>query len=147
MPGKWLIVLIICMSSMAATSQAIQLPAAVDSAFASKYAKAEMVVWKTKYSGYEVEFTISKNMMKSGFTAKGEWLKTETKILLTQLPVAVTDSFKLSRFGKIAVKDVIKTEQNHKPLQYTIVTMKGALNKTSLIFSEEGHLISEKNFL
>lgn len=130
-----------------AEAQPVNIPAVVTDSFITRFPNAEAVLWSDKFSLWQVAFKLGTNEMKSTFNSKGYWLKTETRLQFNQLPAAIVDSFKITRYAGIAIKEVFQTEQKGRPLQYTVVTMKGILNKTSLLFSENGHLISEKNFL
>ncbi len=115
--------------------------------FNARFPNATAVVWNDMFTSCRVTFTIGTAEMKATFSSKGNWFRTETKITYNLLPDVVKEGFKKTKYANIPVKDVSKTEEKNKPIQYRITVMKGAVNKTGLVFSTEGTLISEKNFL
>ena len=122
-------------------------PAIVIDSFAAKYANTTAIVWKGNNYSFQATFKMGDNEMKSAFSTKGKWLGTETKMIYNNLPAEVKDGFMKSKYAVIPIRDIAKLEEKGKPLQYRITVMKGTLNKTSLVFSNTGELMSEKNFL
>ena len=122
-------------------------PAIVIDSFAAKYANATAIVWKDNNYSFQAAFKIGDSEMKSTFSSKGKWLGAETKMIYNNLPAEVKEGFMKSKYAAIPIRDIAKLEERGKPLQDRIIVMKGTLNKTSLVFSNTGQLMSEKNFL
>ncbi len=115
--------------------------------FNARFPNASAVVWSDMFTSCRASFKVETAEMKATFSSKGNWFRTETKITYDLLPDVVKEGFKKTKYANIPVKDVSKTEEKNKPIQYRITVMKGAVNKTGLVFSTEGALVSEKNFL
>ena len=115
--------------------------------FNARFPNASAVVWNDMFTSCRASFKTGTTEMKATFSGKGNWFRTETKITYDLLPDSVKEGFKKTKYANIPVKDASKTEEKNKPVQYRITVMKGAVNKTGLVFSTEGALVSEKNFL
>ena len=122
-------------------------PAIVIDSFEAKYTSATTLVWKDNNYSFQAAFKMGNSEMKSTFSSKGKWLREETKMIYNNLPAEVTDGFMKTKYAAIPIRDIAKLEERGKPLQYRITVMKGTLNKTSLVFSNTGQLMSDKNFL
>ena len=122
-------------------------PAIVLDSFAVKYPNATAIAWKGNNYSFKATFKMGDNEIKSAFSTKGKWLGAETKMIYNNLPAEVKDGFMKSKYAVIPIRDIAKLEEEGKPLQYRITVMKGTLNKTSLVFSNTGELMSDKNFL
>ena len=123
------------------------IPVVVSDSFNARFPNATAVLWNDMFTSCRATFKIGTDEMKATFSSKGNWYRTETKINYDLLPLTVQEGFKKTKYANIPVKDATKTEEKNKPILYRITVMKGAVNKTGLVFSTEGALISEKNFL
>ena len=144
---KYFFTVAILVASFAGKAQLRKIPAAVTDSFSLKFSNATAVEWKDKLSSFQAAFKDGKKEVKASFLGKGVWLRTETRLLFDDLPAEVKEGFKKSKYADTPVKDVAELEEKNKPTQYRITVMKGPLNKTSIVFSKTGQLVSDKNFL
>ncbi len=73
-------------------------PAAVEKAFTSKFAKATDVRWEMEKAGeWEAEFKLDGKKMSANFDDSGKWMETETRLAKSDLPAealaAITDKY------------------------------------------------------
>ena len=141
------VLLLILFSVQLTYAQNKSISTVVLDSFNARFPNATEPIWNDMFTSCRVSFKMGATEMKATFSSKGNWFRTETKITYDLLPDAVKEGFKKTKYANIPVKDASKTEEKNKPIQYRITVMKGAVNKTGLVFSSEGALISEKNFL
>jgi hypothetical protein len=139
--------LVVLFTVASANAQFRKIPAEVTDAFKAKYATASGVSWKDKISSFQADFKIDDKDMKSTFSSKGEWLKTETKHSFEKVPLEVKDGFKKSKYANLPVQEVMKIEEKDEVTQYRLMVKKNDFNKRYLIFSTEGQLISDNTSL
>lgn len=99
--------------SNAASAQKIsanKVPAAVSSAFKTKFPKATNASWEMENkTEFEVNFKQNKVETSANFDNSGKWLETETELKVTALPTAIQSTlkkdfagFKINEVSKIA---------------------------------------------
>jgi hypothetical protein len=143
MSKKWIFSLLFMVAACSVNAQFRKIPAEVTDAFKAKYADASSVSWKDRLSSFEADFKVGDREMKSFFSPKGEWLKTETKYSYTSLPSEVKDGFKKSKYAELSVVDVTQIDDKDKGPQYKIVVKKNEYSKKNLVFSKTGQLMSD----
>ncbi len=82
-------------------AQFSKIPAVVTDAFKAKYNNAASVSWKDKITSFQADFKVGDRTMKSTFSSKGEWLKTESRFDYKSLPGEVKDGFKKSKYASL----------------------------------------------
>ncbi len=138
-----LTLLLILLISGFAQAQIRKIPAAVTEAFKARYPHAEKVAWKDEITSFEAQFTLNGFAMTADFNSKGEWQNSEKKIKFTDLPAAVNDGFKKSRYADWETTNVVEIDKNSESLQYRIEVKKSAVQKKYLFFNTNGRLIRD----
>jgi len=138
-----LTLLLILLISGFAQAQIRKIPAAVTEAFKARYPHAEKVVWKDEITSFEAQFTLNGFAMTADSNSKGEWQNSEKKIKFTDLPAAVNDGFKKSRYADWETTNVVEIDKNSESLQYRIEVKKSAVQKKYLFFDTNGRLIRD----
>lgn len=136
---------LLLMGLTAATAQAQlrKIPATVTEAFKARYPHAEKVAWKDEITFFEAQFTLNDFVMTADFNSKGEWQNSEKKIQFTDLPTAVNDGFKKSKYADWKITSVVEIDKNGESLQYRIEVKKSAVQKKYLFFNTNGKLIRD----
>jgi hypothetical protein len=138
-----LTLLLILLISGFAQAQIRKIPAAVTEAFKARYPHAEKVAWKDEITSFEAQFTLNGFAMTADFNSKGEWQNSEKKIKFTDLPAAVNDGFKKSRYADWETTNIVEINKNSESLQYRIEVKKSAVQKKYLFFDTNGRLIRD----
>jgi hypothetical protein len=139
--------IVILFTVASVNAQFRKIPAEVTDSFKARYATASGVSWKDKLTSFQADFKIDNKEMKSTFSAKGDWIKTETKYSLEKVPLEVKDGFKKSKYASLPVQDVLKIEGKDQLTQYKVTVKKNDFNKRYLVFSSEGQMISDNTML
>ena len=148
MSKKWMVSVVLTLVIFSANAQFRKIPAEVTDAFKAKYENATGVSWKDKLTSFQADFKLKDKQMKSTFSSKGEWLKTETKYDYQSVPGDVKDGFKKSKYAEMTVLDVTRIESKDYPVpQYKLVVKKNDFNKKYLVFSKSGQLLSDNGSL
>lgn len=135
--------MVIMAGVLSVNAQFRKIPAEVTDAFRTKYGNATAVSWKDKISGFQADFKVGEKQMKSVFSSKGEWLKTEMKEKYEGLPSDVKDGFKKSKYAEMSVTDITFIQEKEKQAQYKVTVKKGDFGKKSLTFSDKGQLLND----
>ena len=139
---KKLFVLFLAVGFATATQAQIRkIPASVTEAFKTKYPNAVNVEWKDKVSNFTADFEVNGVKSEAKFNSKGVWQETEFRIDTTNIPPAVMDGFKKSKFADYEIKDARQIDLPKDKTQYRLEVEKGDLNKKILLFSSEGRLL------
>lgn len=138
-----LTLLLILLISGFAQAQIRKIPAAVTEAFKARYPHAEKVAWKDEITSFEAQFTLNGFAMTADFNSKGEWQNSEKKIKFTDLPAAVNDGFKKSKYADWETTNIVEIDKNSESLQYRIEVKKSAVQKKYLFFNTNGRLIRD----
>jgi hypothetical protein len=144
---KFIVSLVVLFSVASVNAQFRKIPAEVTDSFKVKYANASGVSWKDKLSSFQADFKVDNKEMKSMFSSKGEWLKTETKYSFDKVPIDVKDGFKKSKYADMPVQEVLLIEEKDKATQYRVIVKKSDFNKRHLVFASSGQLISDNTSL
>lgn len=127
-------ILIVCSTLFIATigcSQKLKVPAAVTTAFNSKFPGASGVKWEKENSKeLEANFKLNNTDVSANFMLDGTWVETETTIPSSELPAAVTNAVntkypgavyslveKIEKPGKILYEVNIKVKGKKKELE------------------------------
>ena len=110
-------------------------PAIALSDFKTKFPTAEKVSWDKEDGSFEAEFKMGKIKMSATYSAKGEWLETETGIAVAELPTNILGAFK-KEHGAATIKSVYKIE-SAKPLAYELEYKDGVKTK-EVIYDAQG---------
>ena len=125
-------------------SPVILVPEIVKQTFNKQYPDAKDANWSGGLDNHTVRFTLADKKMKASYTPKGDWVLTETKVELTQLPKIIQDGFKNSKYKEWTVKETVSVvKPRAEANEYKIVVQKSALNKKILVFDAKGRLYEE----
>lgn len=138
---------ILISGGIVSTAQTSMIPQQVQDSFIARYPTALEVKWNNWNAQYSATFLLGVKTEGASFSAKGELLKTEQVLIFSDLPEAVQGGFSKSKYGSFPIKRIVKIAEGTKGVHYRIIVQKGAVNKTGLLFSDDGILRSEKNFL
>lgn len=112
-------------------------PQAAVTSLKQKFPNAQKVDWdKEKDGNFEAEFTLNGKEMSVTYSAKGEWLETETGILVSDLPAPVVAAFK-KEHGAAKITEVAKIEST-KPIVYEI-EYKSGLKTKEVMYDAQGN--------
>jgi hypothetical protein len=89
----FLLLLPVIYMTATAYAQNITVPAAVKSAFNTKFTGATDIKWsKENTKEYEAEFKLNNTNISANFKLDGSWVETETTIPVAELPAAVSSA-------------------------------------------------------
>ena len=131
--------------SLAVTAQKIaadKVPAAVTSAFKSKFPVATKVAWEMENkTEYEAGFILNGGEVSANFDKTGKWLETETEIKTTALPAAVQATLKKD-FAAYKTNEASKIEsaKNGNGFEAEIVNGKETFD---VLFTADGKVVSK----
>ncbi len=139
-----LFTLMICFGAGMLFAQIRKIPSEVTEALKAKYPTAEKVEWKDKLTFFEAAFVLNGSEMTANFSNSGEWQETDKKITYDQLPAAVKDGLKKSKYNDWTPGSVTQIDKNDKSIKYRIYVEKSSLvQKKFLILNSEGQLEKE----
>jgi hypothetical protein len=125
------------------SGEMITVPAAVASAFESRFSGAEDIEWgKESDSEFEAEFTLNGKSMSANFDTGGKWLETESKVTGEELPAAVRSTLK-SDFGMYQVSKAERLEKPGEPVTFEIKMEEGGTT-TEVVLDETGKVVKQK---
>ncbi|HXL55387.1 MAG TPA: PepSY-like domain-containing protein [Chitinophagaceae bacterium] len=142
MKSKFTLLLILLMAGTI-QAQIRKIPAAVTDAFKARYPHAEKVAWKDEITSFEAQFILNGFKMTADFNSKGEWQNSEKKMKFSELPAAVIDGFKKSKYADWETTSVVEIDKNSESLQYRIEVKKSAVHKKYLFFNTNGKLLRD----
>ena len=133
---------------LSAHAQIRKIPAEVTDAFKAKFPAAEAVEWKDKLTFFQANFKDNGTPLTVDFSSKGEWQQTEKGLTYDDVPAAVKDGFKKSKYAdagewKPGETVTMVTKSDKSTLYRVYVDKKGGLQKKYLFFSTSGHLEKE----
>jgi hypothetical protein len=130
--------------SNAANAQKIsadKVPAAVTSAFKTKFPTATKATWEMEKSEYEANFKLNGEEMSANFDNTGKWMETETEIKVSALPTTIQSTLTKDFAGyKINEASKIESEKNGKC--YEAEVEKGE-ETFDFLFSADGKVLSK----
>jgi hypothetical protein len=124
-------------------AQIRDIPAAVTTAFKTKYPDARDVSWDDKVTSFQANFKTDDGTYEARFTKDGIWKETERRIELAQLPDAVKNAFDNSKFKDWSLKTVSEVESGSGGKEYRIFVKNKTVKRKYLIYNESGELIRE----
>lgn len=126
---------VLCASATGCAQKKV--PAAVDSAFKTKFSNATNVSWdKENDLEYEAEFKINGANYSANFSDAGKWLETERVITYEELPQSVQQNF-IASHKDANVKAVAKIETSEGETHYEI-ELKQLLGAEELFYDANG---------
>lgn len=139
---------VICtLFAISAFSQVTSVPEQAKTNFTAQYPTASNVRWDNDVVNVNVRFDLDGAQMNAEYNNKGIWKHTFKDFTYDQLPEAVKDGFKKSKF---ADREVTETKELHLPgdvLQYRLRVEKNTLQKKFLYFNTNGRLVRSANTL
>lgn len=111
-------------------------------AFADKYPGVNKVEWETKRDYKVAEFILNNKECEAWFDVQGNWLLTETDLLLSDLPLAIQESHTKGQYSAWHVDDIDMIERYNMATVYIIEVEKGETD-IDLYYAEDGQLIKE----
>lgn len=108
-----------------AQEKKVTAPAAVKTAFATQFPKAQKSEWSLEKEGvYEVEFKISGTEMSANYNPQGKLLETETEIKESELPAAIKAAI-AKEFAGYKLEEINKTTDAKGLVTYEFEAEKG----------------------
>lgn len=125
-------------------AQLFAVPEIVKQTFAKQYPDAKDAKWSDGLDNHTVRFSLGDKILKASYAPKGDWVWTETKVELTELPKVVQDGFNSSNYKDWTVKETVTVvKPRAEANEYKIVVQKSALKKKILVFDAKGRLYEE----
>lgn len=112
-------------------------PETVKKAFDQKFPKAVNVKWdKENAKEWEAEFVFNGSNISANFAIDGKWLETESRIVITDLPITVTEAIRVNYSGWT----IAKAEKSETPGNSAIyeLLLKKDKEKKEVTFNEDG---------
>lgn len=147
---KWIrlsIVMIASLFVVESFAQVTSIPATAKENFAKQYPGATNVRWDNDIVNVNVRFDFEGAQMNAEYNNKGTWKHTFKDFSYDQLPGAVVDGFKKSKY---AGRDVTEVKAVYLPgnvTQYRLRVEKNDVQKKFLYFNPEGRLLRDANTL
>jgi hypothetical protein len=126
----------------AAHAQFRKIPGIVTDSFKVKYPTAQTVSWEDKVSAFQASFTLDGESYQARYNSKGEWLGSQKKIKMENLPAAVKDGLSKSKYADWEVRTLTARYLPGGKVEYALGVNKGGLRK-NLLFSNEGQLLKD----
>ncbi|MFM1876857.1 MAG: hypothetical protein RL266_2594 [Bacteroidota bacterium] len=86
-----------------------KIPASVKKSFAQKYPDIKEVIWQMVDGNFEGQFKKDAGEFTAIYTVEGNWLETEEKLRLRDLPTEVSSSVK-ENYGGYTISSAVKVE-------------------------------------
>lgn len=134
-----------CGNSYAQDLKESEVPKIVVGNFKKKYPDAYVYEWewKKKKFVYEAEFILKSKRYEAHYTKDGQWVKTEREVKKNEIPQAVWDSLKKSKYADWKIEDQEEHSTPQNELFYEI-KIKNNKSKIFLNFLPNGELIDIK---
>jgi hypothetical protein len=126
-------------------AQVTSIPEQAKTNFASQYPTAESVEWDNDLVNVNVRFILNGEKMNAEYNNRGIWKSTLKDWTYDQLPEAVKDGFKKSKFAEREVTDVKVVYLPGNVEQYRLKAEKNDVQKKYLYFNQEGRLVRDAN--
>lgn len=119
------------------------IPAAIVSAYKSKFANAAETKWKqTKKGNFRAMHKDGDNKVEATFSPDGTWKNTRTKLGASNIPSSIT-SYISSNYADYEVKKVVMHDNDGKEMKY-VASLKNGEEKKTLVFDKAGEFLKEK---
>lgn len=142
-PIRFSLTMILAFLFQSAFTQVTSVPQSAKDNFAKQYPAAENVNWDNDVVNVNVRFTLNGENMNAEYSNKGIWKNTFQATTYENLPAAVQDGFKKSKY---ADREVTDTKIIHYPAgvtQYRIRAEKNDVEKKYLYFDGNGKLLRD----
>lgn len=142
-PIRFSLTMILAFLFQSAFTQVTSVPQSAKDNFAKQYPAAENVNWDNDVVNVNVRFTLNGENMNAEYSNKGIWKNTFQATTYENLPAAVQDGFKKSKYADREVSD---TKIIHYPAgvtQYRIRAEKNDVEKKYLYFDGNGKLLRD----
>lgn len=126
-------------------AQVTSVPAAAKENFAKQYPNATNVRWDNDIVNVNVRFDLDGSHMNAEYNNKGTWKHTYKDYSYDQLPAAVVDGFKKSKFADRDVTEVKVVYLPGEVTQYRLRVEKNDVQKKFLYFNPDGRLLRDAN--
>ncbi|MCD7899290.1 MAG: PepSY-like domain-containing protein, partial [Bacteroides sp.] len=121
---KWNLLAIICVSLMSFTScdsdDDFRPESSYMEALAAKYPNATYVEWDRKGEYHVADCRVDNKDLDVWFSATAEWKMTETDLLVSDLPAAITQAIAASEYADWFIDEVDLLEYPSKAKEYVI---------------------------
>lgn len=118
------------------------IPAAVTSAFKTKFPTATKASWELENKmEYEAEFKLNDEEVTANFDNTGRWLETETEIKISELPAVILSILKKD-FAGFKVEEASKIESLKNGNCFEAEIEKGE-ETFDVLFSTDGKVLSK----
>jgi len=139
MKNKFVVLIAVIAISLSSNCQSVTPPAAVKTAFKTKYPKATNIKWgKENAKEYEAEFKLNGTSVSANFGLDGSWVETETVMKTADLPAPVTAAVK-KKYPDAAITLAEKLEMPGDKLLYE-VSFKAGGKKKSMELNPDGSM-------
>jgi len=112
-------------------------PAVVINKFASLYPGLNVEKWEIENGNWEAGFHKDKTKMSVVIDASGNLMETETKIEVSELPMAITDYVSKNKAGK-KIKEAAKIVDSKG-----VMTFEAEVDQMDLLFDKDGKFLKE----
>jgi uncharacterized protein YjaZ len=136
-------IIVLLLTGVVSFSQLRQIPKVVQENFAQQYPMAKDVDFHDDLFDVNVKFILDGDQMNAEYNNKGMWRRTEKRWTYDNLPDAVQDGFKKSKYADREVKEVTVIYYPGDIIQYRLKTEKSAVEKKYLYFNSQGRLMRE----
>lgn len=145
---KWSLLAVICVTFVAFTScdsdDDYRPESSIMEALSTKYPNATHVEWEKKKNYYVADCRVDNKDLDVWFNTNAEWKMTETDLLKSDIPTAVSQAIAASEYADWHIDDVDLLEYPSKTKEYVIEVEKGA-QEWDLYYSETGELLHKKD--
>lgn len=115
-----------------------EVPEIARTSFNKNFPKAVNVKWEKEDGNYEASFVSEGRKMAAAFNGKGDWLETEFKIEISELPKTITDYLE-KNYPDAQIRSAEKINMTNDRTWYEVV-----INDHELILDANGKLIKTR---
>ena len=110
-------------------------------AFHEKYPNANVVSWSKNGNDYQVQYKMDEDLFDAFFSNEGSWLKTEYSIDSEELPDAVVDAKRNTKYKTWDIGNVRVTEIPVGGKTYKLEMYDMEYNQAVVMFDAKGNII------
>lgn len=126
-----------------ASAQVKNVPAAVTSAFQTKYPDVKQVTWLKDQDGYAARFYDREEPCTVRYNSRGEWLDETKKLNFGDLRSNVRNAFSQSKFASWRAHEVSQIQAKNKETQYRILIRNTDRQSKYIYYDTKGQLTKE----
>ena len=119
-----------------------EVPPQSSKAFHEKYPEAVILSWIKSDSDYHANYKLDDEVFDAYFSADGQWLRTESTIYSEDLPDAIINYKKSSKYKSWDIGAVKLIETPTKGKTYKIEMYDLEYNQAQLIFDAKGNIVN-----